>query len=79
MFIGSLYYFLQLYDSTITSKKKKVFVLFCFKVEEEKKVEEEIETEKEVSHILMSPSPSTVFPRSNRCGYFLTYPSRDNL
>lgn len=33
----------------LPQKKKKVFVLFCFKVEEEKKVEEEIETEKEVS------------------------------
>lgn len=41
-------------------------------------MEEEIYTEKEGFHLLLPPSPSILFPRSNYCGYFPTYPSRDS-
>ena len=50
-----------------SSQNKKLFFSF------------NIYTEKEGSHLLLSPSPTILFPSSNYCGYFFTYPSRDSL
>lgn len=63
----SLYYFLHLLWINNYLKIKTLFFSF------------NIYTEKEGSHLLLSPNPAILFPNSNYCGYFFTCPSRDSL